>query len=77
MKTEELIQILRDPDNPNVLDYIDEAADRLEEMATYLKENGDCDTCRHCDVPHDQEPCESCMVAGGYPKWEWKGENHA
>ena len=33
MDTKELIQILRDPDNPNVLDYIDDAADRLEQQA--------------------------------------------
>ena len=30
MKTNELIEILRDESNPNVLDYIDEAADALE-----------------------------------------------
>ena len=36
MDTKELIQILRDPDNPNVLDYIDDAADRLEQMAESL-----------------------------------------
>ena len=38
MTNEELISLLRSEDNCNVLDYIDEAADRLEALVTELKE---------------------------------------
>ena len=38
MKTNELIAILRDEDNPNVLDYIDDAADALESQQKRIEE---------------------------------------
>lgn len=38
MKTNELISILRDYSNPNVLDYIDNAADTLEAQQKRIKE---------------------------------------
>lgn len=38
MKTNELIAILRDEDNPNVLDYIQEAADALEAQQKRIEE---------------------------------------
>lgn len=38
MKTNELIAILRDEDNPNVLDYIQEAADTLEAQQKRIEE---------------------------------------
>lgn len=38
MKTNELIEILRDESNPNVLDYIDEAADALEAQQKRIEE---------------------------------------
>lgn len=38
MKTNELIEILRDESNPNVLDYIDEAADTLESQQKRIEE---------------------------------------
>lgn len=38
MKTNELIKILRDESNPNVLDYIDEAADTIEAQQKRIAE---------------------------------------
>lgn len=38
MKTNELISILRDYSNPNVLDYIDDAADALESQQKRIEE---------------------------------------
>ena len=38
MKTNELIEILRDESNPNVLDYIDEAADVLEDQQKRIEQ---------------------------------------
>ena len=38
MKTNEIIAILRDEDNPNVLDYIQEAADTLEAQQKRIEE---------------------------------------
>lgn len=38
MKTNELIDILRDESNPNVLDYVDEAADTIEAQQKRIEE---------------------------------------
>ena len=79
MKTNELISILRDYSNPNVLDYIDNAADtletqqkRIEELEKELRHASLCYTCArngskcHVDAPV-KEPDVCC---GGY---EWRG----
>ena len=78
----ELLEILRDEDNCNVLDYIDEAADLIESLAAELeqvKRERDaavedlrtkayyCETCAH------YTPGYFCSGCRNKSNWQWRG----
>ena len=83
MKTNELIEILRDESNPNVLDYIDEAADTLEaqqkrieeleaELSSAVHDLGlasECWSCMRNNKCHPNFPVSGPDVCCGSYKW--------
>ena len=79
-KAGESVRALRDPENCDVLDYIDEAADLIESLTAQLAESRrrekaavediklleDCGVCKHHDL-------DSCDLAGTECHFEWRG----
>ena len=77
-----LVELLRDEDNCNVLDYIDDAADLIESLSATLEQvtkerdallnelRGECNLCTHW------QECLSGVYSGVRVDdscWEWKG----
>ena len=79
-KADEIVRALRDPENCDVLDYIDDAADLIDSLTAQLAasqrmENAavedinlleDCGVCKHHDL-------DSCDLAGTECHFEWRG----
>lgn len=57
-----------------MVEQLEKVRAERDAMAAALKARGGCDTCKHCNVEWDHEPCDSCRNDPSYPKWEWKGE---
>ena len=56
-----------------MVEQLEKVKEERDAMAAALKSRGGCDTCKHCDVEWNHEPCDSCRQDDKYPKWEWKG----
>ena len=89
MKTNELIDILRDESNPNVLDYIDEAADTIEAQQKRIEEleqrlssavhdlglASECWSCKRNSKCHPNFPVSGPDVCCG--SYQWRGATDA
>lgn len=71
MKTNELISILRDCSNPNVLDYIDDAADALESQQKRIEEL----EAERRWIPVTERLPEDDIPSTAYLCW-WHGHTH-
>ena len=85
-EAKQIVEILRDEDNCNVLDYIDEAADLIESMYAELdrvtKERDaavedlrmerSCATCRD-DNTKDHLPFRCASCGSKHCNWQWRG----
>lgn len=69
LQYQELIDILRDKENPNVLDYIDDAVQMLEELREDLKASNE-----HCEILRNMLAKYKDEIVPGYQeaadKWE-------
>ena len=79
-KADEVVRALRDPENCDVLDYIDDAADLIDSLASQLAASQrrekaavedinlleDCSVCKHHDL-------DSCDLVGTECHFEWRG----
>ena len=77
---DEIVRELRDPENCDVLDYIDDAADLIDSLTAQLAASQrrekaavedinlleDCSVCKHRDL-------DSCDLAGTECHFEWRG----
>lgn len=64
METKELIEILRDESNCNVLDYVDEAADRLQALSVALEMARKEHTALLADIKYVGDKCngDTCFI---------------
>ena len=81
---DEVVRELRDTENCDVLDYINDAADLIESLTAQLTESErrekaavedinlleDCGVCKHHDL-------DSCDLAGTECHFEWRGPQEA